>query len=188
MRFFSVPGNDIVVAHQDGIHLYHIPELESVDDGSALFPVWSWSGESTEYKGCLYDTNSRFPVLHIQGWSNTHKLEFARGSGFPMVLRHTVTGEQLAYYKSNRRQGFLLKGRKGISCHRAVDPPGIMFNTWLVGKEDVTRVFHVCAHQFFTGGVLSIPQVLGMDFDEVTGRFILVLDFGKSLWLVDPLA
>jgi len=193
VRFFSVPGNGIVVTHLDGIRLYHIPELESVDDGSVLFPVWSWSGESTRYEGSVYDIGSRFPILHIQGSSNIHKLEFGLGSGFPVVLRHTITAGQSVHCEPDEDewQKLFLKGRKGVCLHQVFNPPAMVFYTSLVGREDITGVFRICTNELFD--ILGVLDLWSMDLDEGTGRLLLGVDlpgrypYQQRLWLVDPL-
>ena len=185
-----MPENGIVVAHPDGIRLYHIPEVESVDDGTVLFPVWSWSGESDHYKGSIYDTGSRFPILHIQG-SNTHKLEFVLESGFPVVLMHTITK---AYCKLDDWQELLMKGRMVVRLHQVVNPPEIVFYTSLVEREDTMGVFRICLNESSAGGILCVQDLWVTDLDEVTGRLLVDVELSRRrayeqrLWLVDPLA
>jgi hypothetical protein len=198
VRFFAVSENSIAVCDPDGIRLYHIPELGSVDDGSILSPVWSWSGESSRYDGNLYDVCTQYPKLYIQGSSVTHKLEFGLNEpGFLVILRYSITRERPAQYIFDGRR-FILKGWKGV-CHCWDDSPvTILFNTLLLGREHTSGEFRICASELWEedSDFLVVPEVKHIDLDEVTGRLLVGVDsvarhsgvHARALWLMDPSA
>lgn len=190
MQFFSISENGIVVCHPDGIYLYHIPELESVDDYSVLSPAWSWSGESTRYHGSLYDVWSKFPKLSIQGSRNLHKLEFSLEPGFPVVLRHNVTRGLPRYCIPDDEWGTAVKGRKWARHYQLSDiGTQILVATLLLEREDEPGGFSV-RPGFSMNEKLEVKY---MDVDEATGRFLFGmgrrgLGRASKLWLVDPFA
>ena len=188
-QFFSISENSVVVCQPDGIRLYHIPELESVEDSSTLFPVWSWSGEFSQSDGSLYDMGPQHPKLYIQGSLTTHKLDLGLDkSGFMVVLKHDTTGGPPAYWLPGWGRNLVLKGRKGVCHYRTDGGKVIAFNTLLLGREDTTGVFRICANERELVG--DRTQV---DLDEVTGRLLVVIGvarghvrpYTRRLWLAD---
>ena len=176
-----------MVCHPDGIHLYHVPELESADNDTVLAPTWSWSGKSTEYHGSVYDVRSEFPKLSVQGSHNIHELEFSLESGLPAVLRHEITGMP-PVWACVKEWGSVQKGRKWARYYKPITGPPILVCTLLMGGEGKTGTFSL---DLF-GSYGKWEQVKHVDVDEATGRFLFGVGglgpFASKLWLMDTSA
>ena len=169
-QVFFVSENGFIVSGHLGIHLYYIPELRAVDNGSALVPIWSWLVDTSRYRGTLYKTASPYPALWLQGEWATHILEFDvdKLGCFPVVVNHHVTEGLPAYYV---RRSLKLRGRKVIGT--VVKQRGeTVFKTGVLGKPYLTRELRATlpgrwrAHQ---------DEVKYTNLDEATGRIVVVI-------------
>ena len=175
MRFFLVSENGLIAGDRVGIHLYHIPELGDVDDGSFLAPVWSWFGDASGYHGTTYRTVSPYPALWLQGEQITHTLEFdVDESGcFPIVANHHITLGQPAYYVERYLK---LRGQKVMSTE--VRQGGeVVFRTGVLGKPDLARELRASLPGRRLRGRRWLEQngVKYTGLDEVTGRILVVI-------------
>ena len=171
-----VSENAVVICDAEGIHLYHIPELNSAEDLSKLSPVWEWPGESKWFCGGVCTTFSQHPMLYLQGASGTHTITFrvdTRGRD-PVVVKHT-TGKLPVYLTplegDEDSHRFVMKGRKGLYYNVGEGAsPG--FATCLLGGEELTSGF---------SADVELPEdadwweheVTLADFDERTGRILI---------------
>ena len=162
--------NCLVVTNEHGIFLYHIPELEAVDDGSDLFPVWDWRGDASDLRGTVYNTASLLSSLWLQGSSATHALEFAvdESGCFPVVVNHSIAEEPLAF---NPIEHIKLKGRKGM-CIEGRRGGEFVFHTRVPEDPKLTRQLHASLR-----GLDGHPwrdELKYVDLDELTGRIMIV--------------
>ena len=150
-----VSENAVVICDATGIHLYHIPELSSMEDFSPLSPVWEWSGESEWLCGSVCMTSSQCPMLCLQGASGTHTITFrldACGRD-PVVVKHHIT-EKLPAYVGVERESY----------------PG--WATCLVGREELMGGFSTDM-ELLGDGDWEEHEVRLADFDERTGRILI---------------
>ena len=174
-----VSENAVVICDTTGIHLYHIPELSSMEDFSPLSPVWDWSGESEWLCGSVCMTSSQCPMLYLQGASGTHTITFrldACGRD-PVVVKHHITEKLPAYLTSLEGGGwdhrFIMKGRKGLYYNVGVEResyPG--WATCLVGREELMGGFSTDM-ELLGDGDWEEHEVRLADFDERTGRILI---------------
>ena len=176
VRVFFVSENGFVVNNHAGIHLYHIPELGTIDDSSYHDPVWSWRASSendSKYRGTLYKTESAYPALWLQGELTTHTLEFdVDESGcFPVVANHHITEGRPAYYTERHLK---LQGRKVMGTE--VGQGGeTVFKTGVLGNPDLTRELHASLPGVWDGHWFELDEVKYTDLDEATGRIMVVV-------------
>jgi len=180
MRFFVVSAHGLVVTNNLGIWLYHIPELRAAEDDSRLIPVWDWSGDASEYRGTLYSTASPHPALWLQGYQDTHILEFdVDESGcFPVVVNHHRTGGRPAYYVGEYPK---LRGRKGMSIDVGRRDEIVLINTGVLGKPDITRRLRAPIRGLYdnNGSWRRQHEVKYTDLDEMTGRIMIAVGPGR---------
>ena len=172
-----VSENAVVICDAEGIHLYHIPELNSAEDLSTLSPVWEWPGESKWFCGGACTTYSQHPVLYLQGTSGTHTITFrvdACGRD-PVVVKHT-TGKLPVYLAplegDEDSHRFVMKGRKGLYYNVG---EGIFsgFATCLLGGEELMSGFSADVDVSDE----REHEVTLADFDERTGRILISTDW-----------
>ena len=172
-----VSENAVVICDQEGIHLFHIPELSSEPNPTGprmLSPAWEWSRDSKWFSGSICMVSPQHPVLYLQGISGTHTITFrmvANGRD-PVVVNHHITEKFPARLASLGDDDlFVMKGRKGLH-HAGQQGPYISeFATYLVGKE-LTGGFN--AGLRIPGGTIwEIQEVELADFDERTGRILI---------------
>ena len=173
-----VSENAVVICDTKGIHLYHIPELSSMESPSVLNPVWNWLGESKWFCGSVCTTSSHYPMLYLQGVSGTHTITFrldACGRD-PVVVKHHITGNLPAHLTFLERgrwaHQFVMRGRKGLYYN--VDVEGDSYPGWatcLLGREELAGGF---------SANVELPEDCDWekheaklaDFDERTGRIL----------------
>jgi hypothetical protein len=188
-----VSENSLVVTDRFGIHLYHIPELQAMDDDSHVIPIWSWLGDASKYRSTSYKTTSTYPALWLQGKAIGHTLEFdVDESGcFPVVVNHRITEGQIAYWSECHLK---LQGQKGmgsdigergkVPINTGVSGPKtmgvsqrgeIVVNTGVLGKPDITRQLRAPLPGQYRGYWYQQDEVKYTNLDEVTGRIMVVL-------------
>ena len=174
-----VSENAVVICDTKGIHLYHIPELSSMEDFSPLSPVWNWPGESEWFCGSACMTSSQCPILYLQGTSGTHTTTFCLDAcgRDPVVVKHYITGKLPAHLTSLEEGGwahrFVMKGRKGLYYNVGVEGesyPG--WATCLVGREELAGGFSADV-ELLGPGDWEEHEVRLADFDERTGRILI---------------
>ena len=168
--FFVISENCFVTTDRRGIWLYHIPELEAVDEDTMLVPVWNRLLDASDYGGTLFKTTSPYPALWLQGEHITHTIKFdVDGSGcYPVVVNHHITEGQPAFYVGNALH---LQGRKGMSIE--IGWPGeFVINTGVLGRPDTRRL------RAPIPGLNDGPrqdEVKYVNLDEMTGRIMVVV-------------
>ena len=171
--------NAVVICDAKGIHLYHIPELDSPDPSTTLNPVWEWPGESKWFCGSVCMTSSQHPILYLQGTSGTHTVTFRMDAcgRDPIVVKHHITGKlpaHLASIEGGNRHRFVMKGRKGLYYKIGHDSdPG--FATCLLGREELVGRYSV-ELELPEDDLLDDHKVTLADFDERTGRILIGTD------------
>ena len=175
-----VSENAVVMCDAEGIHLYHIPELGSSEDFSALSSVWDWLGESKWYCGSVCMTPSQNPVLYLQGTSGTHTISFrlnTRGRD-PVVTKHHIAKNlpaRLTFLEEEEDDRFVMKGRKGLYHNVGEGPSHSGFDTCLVGREELAGGFSADV-ELPEDDSWEEHEIRLVDFDERTGRILIGTD------------
>ena len=170
-RVFAVSENGLIVANDDGIFLYHIPELEAADEGSGLIPAWDWRGDASDLRGTFYKTTSLSRVLWLQGRSATHTLEFGvdESGYFPVVVDHNITERPRTFHPTKHIK---LQGRKGM-CIECRPGGEFVFHTRVPEDPDLTRQLHASLRGL--DGRAWRDELKYVDLDELTGRIMIVV-------------
>ena len=181
VQFFMVSENAVVICDEEGVHLYHIPELNSTILRT-LSPVREWPGEPKWFCGCVRTVSLQHRVLYLQGASGTHIITFRMDAcgRDPVVVKHHITRKLPAHFafvettiEGDEHLLFVVKGRKGLYYNKEIHNSELA--TCLLGREELTGRF---------GVELEPPnednwrenQVVLMDFDERTGRILIGTD------------
>ena len=165
-----VSENAVVMCDEEGIHLYHIPELSSAEVFSILSPVWEWLAESKWFYGSACTTFSRHPVLYLyEGASGTHTITLCMDASGrnPVVAEHHIS-RGLRHGRNSisslEREDVCWKGGKGLRWDIS-GPGAYLMGTCLLGREDLEGGFSAKVD-------LEVHRIRFADFDERTGRIL----------------
>lgn len=190
-HFEVLTANAFIRYDQGGIYLYHIPHLPSgiQSRGENNRPptpsiVWSYCDDIFGGFGGLYynRADAVLPNLCLHDGEGSHIIEFGMNAlvgaergppvGYPVVLNHTVTSG-----KSHTLGGMSFQGAKGRkeACFGFGSPGEFFLNTALLDDPDRRGRFRGSLRQHGLQGACH-EWTRAMEYDEVTGRIILLVD------------
>ena len=205
-QFEILNANAFIRCNSGGIDLYHIPcpppgtQSRGGDGPPTPSIIWSYSSHTLGYCGLYYDrTDAVLPNFYVHSAEYSHIIEFGIDTladakhdpcvGYPIVRNHTVTpthaaGGNFAHSTGSRR--LTLKGRKGVRFGYGSTGEEFCLSTVLV--DDPNRRGHLRANLGQCGFPVVDADWVNMEFDEVTGRILLLVRESPStrrLFFVD---
>lgn len=165
-----------------GIHLYHIPELESERDKTTLAPFWtSTRSHGGWYRGSLCLAGSPNPTLYVHRPRFVEIVEFCldRPSRFFVVTTHDKEKGVRRYGNDSDEvadRDVVLRGRKVLSYD--AESNFLTFTTALLDRRDAGRVLRTGIANFHHGFAVDVSMV---DLDEWTGRLLIAADYSTTM-------
>lgn len=203
-RFEVITANAFIRYNHFGIDLYYIPHLQSgiqSQGGNSKpqlpSPAWSFHGGGAlvEYSGIYYDrTDAALPTFYLRDECSHMIIEFGMDTPaeaehdpcvrYPVVLNHTVTPVD-----GNHSGGIAFRWSKGRRAGRIYVgfEDELHLKTVLVDDPNRSGYFCIDLRQNFWPLLIDAQWIETMEYDEVTGRILLVSgDISCQLLLTSP--